>query len=101
MSGVCIETVLYDKLKYLGLIPNKVREYNVGNSDYSKHIIQPWSVWIDYNLNGWDADIIKRVLRTKKEEGMSEKEARIMDYQKIIHNCNERIRQLEYDTEDL
>lgn len=86
----------YTKLDALGLIPNEIRKNNIGKSDYSKHIIQPWSVWIDYNLNPWDADIIKRVLRTKEEYGMSPIAARIMDYQKIKHICDERLRQLSY-----
>lgn len=74
-----------------------VREYNVGNSDYSKHKIQPWDIWREYNLNPWDADIVKRVLRIKEEPGKSKEDARIMDYEKIIHICRERIRQLEED----
>lgn len=64
------------------------RSYNVGNSDYSKYKIQPWDIWEEYNLNPWDADIVKRILR--KKEG----EDRVMDYEKIIHVCKERIRQL-------
>ena len=47
---------------------SNVRDYNVGNSDYSKHAIQPWDIWMAYDLNPWDADIIKRVLRIKKGE---------------------------------
>lgn len=94
-----IEETLYNKLNKLGLIPNEVRKNNVGKSNYSEHTIQPWSIWIDYNLNAWDADIIKRVLRTKSEPSISEKEARIMDYNKIIHICKERIRQLEFEPE--
>ena len=70
------------------MIPTAERVYNVGKSDYSKHLIQPWSIWIDYDLNAFDADIIKRVLRTK------EGESRTLDYEKIIHICKERIRQL-------
>jgi hypothetical protein len=97
MENIEINKELYSKLDKLGLIPNNVRKYNVGASDYSTHIIQPWAIWIDYNLNAWDADIVKRILRTKKEEGLSEKEARILDYNKIIHICNERIRQLSFD----
>ena len=92
-----IEEGLYNKLNKLGLIPNDVRKGNIGKSDYSKHLIQPWSIWIDYDLNPWDADIVKRVLRTKEESGMSERDARIMDYEKIKHICNERIRQLELE----
>ena len=84
-----IPTSLYNKLIELGIISDdNVRDYNIGKSDYSKHTIQPWSIWIDWNLNPWDADIVKRVLRTK------EGEPRILDYEKIKHNCNERIRQL-------
>jgi len=66
-----------------------IRDRNVGNSDYSKHKIQPWDIWLEYELNPWDADIVKRVLRTK------EGDTRSMDYEKIIHICQERIRQLE------
>ena len=85
---------LYNRLNELGLIPNDVRVNNIGKSDYSKHTIQPWSIWIDYELNPWDADIVKRILRTKEEPGMSKAEARIMDYDKIEHICRERKRQL-------
>ena len=65
-----------------------IRSYNVGASDYAQHKIQPWDIYLDYNLNPWDADIVKRVLRTKKTD------TRIMDYEKIIHTCKERIRQI-------
>lgn len=66
-----------------------VRDYNVGKSDYAKHTIQPWDIILEYGLNYWDGDIIKRVLRTK------EGEARRLDYEKIIHICQERIRQID------
>lgn len=66
----------------------KVQSYNVGKSDYAKHAIQPWDIWKDYNLNPWDADIVKRVLRTK------EGEPRTVDYEKIIHICKYRIAEL-------
>ena len=89
-----ISEELYNRFDRLGLIPNEVRDSNVGKSDYSKHTIQPWSIWIDYELNPWDADIVKRILRTKEEPGMSAVEARIMDYDKIEHICRERKRQL-------
>ena len=68
---------------------SNVRDYNVGKSDYSKHKIQPWDIWLEFGLNPWDADIVKRVLRTKEGED------RKLDYEKIIHVCKERIRQLE------
>lgn len=68
---------------------SNIRDYNIGKSDYAKHKIQPWDIWLEYNLNPWDADIVKRVLRT--EEG----EDRKPDYEKIIRICQERIRQLD------
>lgn len=70
-----------------------VRDYNVGRSDYAKHKIQPWDIWKEYNLNPWDADIVKRVLRAK------EGESRRLDYEKIIHICSERIRQIDEEAE--
>lgn len=69
--------------------PADTRSYNVGASDYSKHRIQPWDIWIEYGLNPFDADIVKRVLRRKAGED------RVTDYKKIVHICQERIRQLQ------
>lgn len=92
-TKVSIPWKLYKDLKDVGIIPDEIRSYNVGTSDYSKRLIQPWSIWQAYNLNPWDADIVKRVLRNKKGE------SRIMDYEKIIHICNERIRQLKLNVE--
>lgn len=69
-----------------------VQSYNVGKSDYSKHAIQPWDIWKEYNLNPWDADIVKRVLRSK------EGESRTLDYEKIIHICKYRISELSKET---
>ena len=66
-----------------------IRAYNVGNSDYARHSIQPWDIWEEYNLNPWDADIVKRVLRHKKGE------SRRVAYEKIIHICKECIRQID------
>ena len=90
---VTIPVELYNRLKHLGMISNEVRLLNVGASDYSQHLIQPWSIWQEYDLNPWDADIIKRVLRSKSTE------PRKMDYEKIIHICQERIRQIETEEE--
>ena len=69
------------------------REYNHGNSDYAEHKIQPWDIWLEYNLNPWDADIIKRILRDKGE--------RRLDYEKIKHICDERIRQIDEDEKNV
>ena len=85
-----ISDELYNRLNELGIIPNDVRSGNVGTSDYSKHLIQPWAIWQEYNLNPWDADIIKGVIRKRCGD------TRRMDYEKIIHICKERLRQLGY-----
>jgi hypothetical protein len=79
---------------YVKEVKEDVRSYNIGTSDYSKHEIQPWSIWKEYHLNPWDADIVKRVLRNKEVEGMTPEEARILDYEKIIHISKERINQI-------
>lgn len=87
-----IDDKLYAELVHLGIINKEhsdIRNHNVGTSDYSQHIIQPWSIWLDWHLSPWDADIVKRVLRSKL--GSPRKE----DYEKIIHICQERIRQIE------
>ena len=68
---------------------SNIRSYNVGKSDYSKHSIQPWDIWEVYDLNPWDADIVKRVLRVKEGED------RKVDYENIIHICKKRIEQIE------
>lgn len=89
-----ISDKLYAELELLGIIDETgVRNHNIGESNYSDTIIQPWTIWKAYNLNGWDCDIIKRVLRTKDNEPRS------IDYEKIIHICEERIRQLKIEAE--
>ena len=74
-----------------------IRNHNIGNSNYAKMPTgyQPWDLWKVYHLNPWDADILKRLLRTKSEPGISSKESRRLDYEKIIHVCQERINQID------
>jgi hypothetical protein len=85
-----ISDKLYADLEYLGIIDDCVRSHNVGKSNYSERLIQPWTIWLSYpELTSFDHDIIKRVLRTK------EGDSRRMDYEKIIHICKERIRQID------
>lgn len=88
-TEVEIDRGLYERLKYLGIVSSdRTRSYNVGESDYSLRVIQPWSVWLDWGLNPWDADIVKRICRHKKGE-----DERIK-YEKIKHICDERLRQI-------
>ena len=67
---------------------DNVRGHNVGSSNYSQHQIQVWDIWIEYKLNPFDADIVKRVLRKKGTD------PRRLDYEKIII-CQERIWQID------
>ena len=92
--GCMIDEDTYKALMRLGILDTSVRSSNRGASDYSRHIIQPWTIWQEYQLNPWDADIVKRVLW--HQEG----DSRRLDYEKIIHICEERIRQIDCDHED-
>ena len=71
------------------------RKFNVGESNYAEKEIQPWDLWRTFAMNPWDADIQKRLIRSKTVEGMTPVEARILDYKKIQHIAEERIHQLE------
>ena len=84
-----IPTELYNRLNYLGLIPSTERSHNVGESDYSTKLIQPWSIWLDHDLNPFEADLIKRILRTKSTD------SRKLDLTKCKHIIDELIRQLD------
>ena len=56
------------------------KSYHIGESDYSEMTIQPYDIFEAFpELNYWECDIIKRVLRTKKSD------TKLMDYQKIKH----------------
>ena len=75
----------------------EIRNHHVGNSNYSQMPkgYQPWDLWKIFHMNPFDADILKRLLRTKAESGMTMAESRKLDYQKIIHVCQERINQID------
>lgn len=92
MEGKIIPNELYDKLVYLGIIDDTgVRGRNFGASDYNEgHICTPWAIFLDHpELTFWDQDIIKRLLRQKDGD------PRELEYKKIIHDCEERLRQLQ------
>lgn len=87
-----IDDKLYADLVRVGIIKeenDETRNYNVGGSNYPTRLIQPWSIWIDWCLNPWEADIVKRVADRGKGE------PRELDLKKIIHDCQEMLRQLE------
>lgn len=88
------DTVVKEPVSVNSVAEEDVRSYNVGSSNYATKKIQPWSIWEEYNLNPWEADIVKRILRTKVTPGMNATESRIQDLEKIIHVAKELIRQL-------
>jgi hypothetical protein len=65
------------------------RDRNVGESDYATKEIQPWDIWLAYQLDGFLGDIVKRVLRNKKGESKRK------DYEKIKHIADELIYQID------
>ena len=65
------------------------RDHNIGESNYAKR-----KIWLEYQLDPWDADIIKRVLRDKPGQ-------RRLDYEKIKHVCDERIRQIDAELDEV
>lgn len=79
----------------MGVHKSTTRDTNVGSSNYSDKKIQPWDIWTEYALNPWDADIVKRILRTKHDVGVSAAVSRCLDYKKIQHICQERIDQID------
>ena len=93
-----VEDVIKEECGVSSQIETKdIRNYNVGSSNYSSMPkgYQPWDLWKIFHMNPFDADILKRLLRTKTELGMTPQESRKLDYQKIIHVCQERINQID------
>lgn len=66
-----------------------ISSYNIGNSDYHTHKYQPWDAWQEYDLDPWDADIAKRIMRQKKGDPIS------LDYEKIKHVCDKQLQRIE------
>jgi len=65
------------------------KDSNIGESDYSTRKIQPWDVWESFNPTPWEADIIKRLMRTKSAEDDA------LDLQKIRHVCEYKMMELD------
>ena len=92
-----ISDELYNKLRYLGIIDESgVRGRNFGAADYNEdHICTPWAIFLDHpDLNFWEQDIIKRILRRKDTD------PRRLELQKMIHDCEEMLRQIDVTEEE-
>ena len=51
--------------------------YQVGGSHYSKHKIQPWHIIEEYDLNFWEGNVIKYIVRRKGD--------RLTEFKKAKH----------------
>lgn len=86
-----IDDALGTKLLKLGVITEEgddSRKENYGTSNYSKRTLQPWSIIIDWNLDFWRADILKRIADRGKGEDPE------LDILKIKDDCDELLRQI-------
>lgn len=92
-SVIDIPYTLFKRLVKFGIIDTTgVRSHNEGESNYAEHLQTAWSIACEYpHLTFWDIDIIKRILREKDTD------PREMEYRKIIHDAQERLRQLELE----
>ncbi len=61
--------------------------YNIGESNYSEHLLQPWDIIDAYQLNYYEGNIIKYLLRTKDN--------RVEDLSKLIHYAQKEIANIE------
>jgi len=69
-----------------------VMEKQVGGKHYKKHKIQPWDIIDEYNLNYYEGNALKYLLR--------EKENRVEDLGKSIHYLEKEILNLNYLEEE-
>lgn len=56
---------------------NKVLQKQEGGNHYKEKKIQPWEIIEEYNLDFWEGNILKYLLR--------QKDNRLLDLKKIIH----------------
>jgi len=52
----------------------------VGTSPYHDTTIQPWEVWASWELNPWEANIVKRIQRYRRDGGKG-----VEDLRKAAH----------------
>ncbi len=66
------------------------KEKQVGGSHYKNNKTQPWDIIDDYNLNFYEGNALKYLLRTKNN--------RKEDIQKAIHYLEKILEDLSYGT---
>lgn len=62
---------------YYALAESQLRNKQVGGDHYKKHVIQVWDIIDAYDLNFWEGNALKYLLRQKGN--------RVEDLQKAIH----------------
>lgn len=62
----------------------EIRHAQVGGDHYRKRKIQPWDIWAEYDLNGFEASIIKYILRHRDKNG-------VQDLKKARHTLDKLI----------
>lgn len=63
----------------------------VGGTHYAKHKIQPWDIIDEYKLDFYEGNILKYLLRDKKD--------RIEDLEKLIHYAEKALENTKKDGE--
>lgn len=65
----------------------RARDRQVGGNHYKIHAIEPWDIIEEFNLNFWEGNAIKYILRDKG--------SRIEDLKKAIHYLEYELERLE------
>lgn len=75
--------------------PQTIKSHNIGESDYSEHRIQVWDIVDEYNLDFYEGNILKYLLRRKGKDSDHRNTNRFMDLQKLIHYAQRKMERLE------
>lgn len=79
LSQPSIETMEKEWKKYrdeANKMPNtgNAKDIQIGGDHYKKHTLQPWDVWEAFNLDAFEASVIKYLLRWKDKGGVQDLE---------------------------
>lgn len=75
--------------------PQTTKSHNIGESDYSEHQIQVWDIVDEYNLDFYEGNILKYLLRRKGKDSDHRNTNRFIDLQKLIHYAQRKMERLE------
>ena len=70
-----------------------MKNKQVGGVHYKQHAIQPWDIIDEYELNYYEGNALKYILRSKGD--------RVEDLQKAIHYLEKEIELLDNDYQNL